>query len=171
METKILVVPVGGSQFVGARKPIWQNPGQEKGFYRTPTTDKQNWDSTKKDNKWKIKQSNSDMEQYGKGSMHLKKNKMSESKEEKKWILLSDKSLFHKQCLEMIETGVVVFRVGGSQFVDPRYPNWQNPRKENVLQRTPITDKQNRDSTKKTTKGKSNSHIPIRNNLEKAPYI
>ena len=47
MGTAVLKFQIGSSQLAGTIQPTWQDPRRERGLYRTPKTDKLNWDITK----------------------------------------------------------------------------------------------------------------------------
>ena len=95
--------------------------------------------------------------------------------------LASQKNL--KQCTKLSDnlpsttkfagdgTPVFMFQIRSSQLAGTIQPTWQDPQQEHGLHRTPITDKQNWDITNMTLNEKSNSQIPIWNNMEKPQYI
>ena len=41
---------------------------------------------------------------------------------------MSENVAFHRQSLQMMETGVLIFQAGGTQLVVAKEPNWQGSR-------------------------------------------
>ena len=110
----------------------------------------QKWQQKKKN-----KESSSDMEEDGKGSVHPKRQKMW-VKEKKVEIVVANGTL--SQTL-FADDGVLVFRVGSSQLGGTIYRTWKDPRQKVGFLGTLITDKQNRDNTTATSNGNSNNQI------------
>ena len=63
--------------------------------------------------------------------------------------IMSDNVAFHKQSLQMMETAVLMFQIGGSQLAGTTLPTWQDLPQIRGLHSTPKTAKQSQYISKK----------------------